>query len=298
LYTLIDFVGKGEIKIKIAIIGGDKREEIMIQCLADKGYKLSVLTENQIEHPNVTCYTAVDKVVSNQRVVIAPMSGTDQNGILKSTFIRNKVQLTKEFFRLLTKDTLFLIGIAKPAVKKILEDELIQYIEMACLDDLAIMNAIPTAEGAIKIAIEESGQTIFGSNILTYGLGKVGLSIAWRLKALGAESYAVTRNKAAMARGKDLGIKMLTYNQLEEYLSVMEIIYNTVPKKIITANSISLMQKKTLMIDLASAPGGIDFEAADQMGIKTIQALGLPGKVAPITAGKILAEIIPSIINR
>jgi len=270
----------------------------MIKCLADRGYELSVLTEDHIEHPNITCYTDLKKVVDNKKVVIAPMSSTDKNGILKATFVKNKVQLTKEFFQLLKKDSLFLIGIAKPKVKKIMEDELIQYIELARLDDLAIMNAIPTAEGAIKIAIEESDKTIFGSKILTYGLGKVGLSLAWRLKALGAESYAVTRDKAAVARGIDLGLKMITYNQLEEHLPVMEIIFNTVPKKIVNSDSISLMNKDTLIIDLASSPGGIDFKAADQMGIKAIQALGLPGKVAPVTAGKILAEITPNIINK
>jgi len=284
--------------INIAIIGGDRREEVMIQCLADRGYKLSVLTENHIKHPNITCYTDLKKVVDNKNVVIAPMSSTDKNGVVKSTFISGKVQLTKDFFQLLKKDTLFLIGVAKPKVKKIMENELIKYIEMARLDDLAIMNAIPTAEGAIKIAIEESEKTIFASKILTYGLGKVGLSLAWRLKALGAESYAVTRDKAAFARGKDLGIKMLTYDQVDDYLPVMGVIYNTVPKKIITGESISLMKKDTLIIDLASSPGGVDFKAADQMGIKTIQALGLPGKVAPVTAGKILAEIIPNIINK
>ncbi|MFP4016234.1 MAG: dipicolinate synthase subunit DpsA [Halanaerobiales bacterium] len=291
------FSGKGEKKIRIGIIGGDKREEVMINYLAEAGYNICVLAEDKEFHPAVNCSGDINEVISNKDVVIAPMSNTDQDGFIKSTFVSFPVRLTGDFFRFMNKDTLFLIGIAKPVVKDNLEAEDIRYIELAKLDNLAIMNAIPTAEGAIQIAIEESEKTLYGSDIMTYGLGKVGLSLAWRLKALGAQSYAVTRDKGAIARGKDLGINMLTYDKLNEYLPMMDIVFNTVPSLIIRNDSISLMKKTAIIIDLASAPGGIDFISAEKNGIKAIQALGLPGKVAPVSAGKILAEIIPDLIN-
>lgn len=52
-----------------------------------------------------------------------------------------------------------------------------------------------------------------------------------------------------------------------------------------------------MVIDLASAPGGVDFEAASRRGIKSIQALSIPGKVAPKTAGSIIKSTIYDIIN-
>ncbi|MFP4660929.1 MAG: dipicolinate synthase subunit DpsA [Halanaerobiales bacterium] len=287
---------KGEKKIRIGIIGGDKREEVMINQLAEEGYDLTVLAENHEFHPAVICMNDIFEVIRNKDVVIASMANTDQDGFIKSTFVNRPVQLTEDFFSSCNNDTLFLIGIAKPVVKKYLEDYNIRYIELAHLADLAILNAIPTAEGAIKIAIEESEKTLFDSNIITYGLGKVGLSLAWRLKALGAASYAVTRDKAAIARGKDMGIKMITYNQLDDYLQKMDIVFNTVPSLVVESDSISILKKTAIIIDLASAPGGIDFESAERLGIKAIQALGLPGKVAPVTAGEILADIIPDLI--
>lgn len=284
-------------KIKIAVIGGDRREEVMVENLAEKGYKLLVLSDRPLKGPGLFISSDIEKVIKDADIVIAPMTSTDEEGFLKNTFVEERIQLNSEFFNLMKKEALFLIGFVLPDLKKLLEDKGINYIELSRLDELAILNAVPTAEAAIKIAIEETDITIADSNVLVYGLGKTGLSLAWRLKLLGANTYGVTRNKAAIARGKDLGIKMLTYDTLVEHLPEMDILFNTVPALIIDRESIALLKEDALIIDLASAPGGTDFTAAREKGIKAILAPGLPGKTAPVTAGKILAELIPDIIN-
>lgn len=284
-------------KIKIAVIGGDRREEVMVENLAEKGYKLLVLSDRPLKGPGLFISSDIEKVIKDADIVIAPMTSTDEEGFLKNTFVEERIQLNSEFFNLMKKEALFLIGFVLPDLKKLLEDKGINYIELSRLDELAILNAVPTAEAAIKIAIEETDITIADSNVLVYGLGKTGLSLAWRLKLLGANTYGVTRNKAAIARGKDLGIKMLTYDTLAEHLPEMDILFNTVPALIIDRESIALLKEDALIIDLASAPGGTDFTAAREKGIKAILAPGLPGKTAPVTAGKILAELIPDIIN-
>ncbi|NLJ83706.1 MAG: dipicolinate synthase subunit DpsA [Halanaerobiaceae bacterium] len=284
-------------KIKIAVIGGDRREEVLVEILAERGFKLSVLSDRPLKGPGLFISSNIEQVVRNADVVIAPMSSTDEEGYLKNTFVEERIQLNSGFFNLLNKNVLFLIGFANPLLKKILEDNGINYIELSRLDDLAILNAIPTAEAAIKIAIEETDITLASSNILVYGLGKVGLSLAWRLKALGANTFAVTRDGAAIARGKDLGIEMLTYDSVKTYLPDMDIIFNTVPALVIDKESIALLKEAALIIDLASSPGGTDFSAARERGIKAILAPGLPGKTAPVTAGKILADLIPDLIN-
>lgn len=284
-------------KIKIAVIGGDRREEVLVENLAEKGYKLLVLSDRPLKGPGLFISSDIEKVIKDADIVIAPMTSTDEEGFLKNTFVEERIQLNSEFFNLMKKEALFLIGFVLPDLKKLLEDKGINYIELSRLDELAILNAVPTAEAAIKIAIEETDITIADSNVLVYGLGKTGLSLAWRLKLLGANTYGVTRNKAAIARGKDLGIKMLTYDTLAEHLPEMDILFNTVPALIIDRESIALLKEDAVIIDLASAPGGTDFTAAREKGIKAILAPGLPGKTAPVTAGKILAELIPDIIN-
>jgi Phosphoglycerate dehydrogenase and related dehydrogenases len=268
-----------------------------VENLAEKGYKLSVLSDRPLKGLGLFISSDIEKVIKDADIVIAPMTSTDEEGFLKNTFVEERIQLNSEFFNLMKKEALFLIGFVLPDLKKLLEDKGINYIELSRLDELAILNAVPTAEAAIKIAIEETDITIADSNVLVYGLGKTGLSLAWRLKLLGANTYGVTRNKAAIARGKDLGIKMLTYDTLAEHLPEMDILFNTVPALIIDRESIALLKEDALIIDLASAPGGTDFTAAREKGIKAILAPGLPGKTAPVTAGKILAELIPDIIN-
>ena len=277
---------------KVGLLGGDEREKVLISLLVDKGYKVKVLHSSNCSDENVEYTTDITKLTECCKAIIAPMSGTDEEGYLKSTFVDGKIRLDDSFVGLLKKDQLFFIGIARPVLKKPLTDKEINFIEMAKLSDVAILNAIPTAEGAIKEAIARTDFTIYNSKVLITGLGKVGLTLAWRLKALGAETYSATRDRGSIARGKDLGLKMISYNNLDDYLSEMEIIFNTVPALIFDKSYLSVMKKDVVILDLASSPGGIDFAAAQNLGINAALLPGLPGKVAPITSAKIMADVI------
>ncbi|QTL98370.1 dipicolinate synthase subunit DpsA [Iocasia frigidifontis] len=283
--------------IRIGVIGGDKREEVLIDNLAQQGFTFKVLKKNALDTKAVKYFNDLKEVISDVDAVLAPMSSTDHEGYLKSTFDNRSIKLDRNFFSLLGPQKPFIIGIARPSIKKELEFAGVNYIELARQADLAILNAIPTAEGAIKIAIEETDYTLYNSRTLVFGLGKVGLTLAWRLRMLGAESYAVTRDRKAAARGKDLGIKMFAYEELNGIISDTNILFNTVPVRIISKEIISLLKKDSVIIDLASAPGGTDFTEAEKAGIKAILALGLPGKIAPVTAGKILADILPGLLS-
>ena len=71
-----------------------------------------------------------------------------------------------------------------------------------------------------------------------------------------------------------------------------DIIFNTVPRTVLGEEELKIIGKGTLIIDLASKPGGVDIKAADKMGMSVIWALSLPGKVAPVTSGRIIADTI------
>jgi dipicolinate synthase subunit A len=270
----------------------------LIHILASKGFKIRVLKQAPAQQEPWIIYSEeIDEVIKGAKMIIAPMSGTDEEGFLKSTFVNYRVKLDQAFFEKLSRDTLFMIGIAGNSLKQIMESCSIRYLELARLEEVAILNAIPTAEGAIKLAIEETDYTIFGSKSLVLGLGKVGLTLAWRLRLLGADTYAVTRNRAAIARGRDLGIKMLSYDKLKDRLPEIDMLFNTVPALILDREYLSILKRNAIIIDLASSPGGTDFQAAEEMGIKALLAPGLPGKIAPRTAGEILADIIPELMS-
>ena len=60
---------------------------------------------------------------------------------------------------------------------------------------------------------------------------------------------------------------------------------------------LSKTKPDVLIIDLASKPGGVDFDSAKQLDVKVIWALALPGKCAPVTAGKIIKNTVENILN-
>jgi len=109
---------------------------------------------------------------------------------------------------------------------------------------------------------------------------------------MGADVSVVARKNEELAFARFYGCKCYNLHHIVDAVKNQDIIFNTVPYPIIDQKVIKHLNKEILIIDLASAPGGIDFQAAEKVGIKTIWALGLPGKVAPKTAGYIIKDVI------
>ena len=158
-------------------------------------------------------------------------------------------------------------------------------------------NTIPTAEGAIEIAIAETPITIHGSKSLVLGYGKIGKILAKDLFGLGAETFAMARKHADLAMIEGHGYEPLPLSSLKNRIHEFDIIFNTVPALILDDDILSNVRRDALVIDLASKPGGVDFDAAGRHGLKVIWALSLPGKIAPITSGAIIKDTIMNIIS-
>ena len=281
----------------IGILGGDKRERVMMESLIEAGAQLRVLGDPTGElAKKVEIVNSLEELVEDIDALVAPMSGTDTEGMIKARFIDQPTYLDKIFFNLVDEGTPLLIGMANDKVKSLAEEANVKLQMIAVREDVGVLNAIPTAEGTLQIAMEEMAITIHGCKSLVMGLGKCGLTLGWRLRALGSETYGVTRSSDAIAKAKDLGINTLTYEELDNYLGQFDLIVNTVPAMILPEDRIKELKSDALIIDLASAPGGTDFDAADKYGIRALLALGLPGKVAPRTAGLILGNVVPEMI--
>lgn len=161
-------------------------------------------------------------------------------------------------------------------------------------EELSLLNAIPTAEGAVRIAIEELPVTLCGLKILIVGCGRIGTALIGILKGFGADVSVGVRTPSAAAKVRILGAKPC---RTDSCGTDFGLVINTAPSMIFTRELLEKFDKNTLFIDLASKPGGIDFDAAASLGIKAVWALGLPGKTAPITAGEIIADTIHEMIS-
>ncbi|ADL13085.1 dipicolinate synthase subunit DpsA [Acetohalobium arabaticum] len=282
--------------VEIAVLGGGTREEVMLESLIAVDAKVKTLGRPESEIEGLIVEDKVLEVVKDANVVIAPMTGTNEEGYLKATFGDRAVELTQDFFTQLAPESIFMIGIADEEMKDYCQQNNLELIQLAKLDELAILNSIPTAEGAIQVAMEKSDITLHSNKSIVLGLGRVGLTQARMLKGLGSKTYGAARNPADRARAKELGIIPVKFSDLKEVISEMDFIFNTVPAVVLDKEVLSEVKSEVLIIDLASEPGGTDFATAEELGIEAVLSLGLPGRVAPKTAGEILGRITPRLI--
>jgi len=235
--------------------------------------------------------------LENAAVVILPMPGTNAEGYIKTVHSRQTLQLNSQLMSRIPEGTPVLVGVAQKCLKQWATEFALNLVEIAEDDELAILNSIPTAEGAVALAMNEASITIHGSTAMVLGLGRVGLTLARLLKAMGADTWVAARRAPALARAYELGCKAIDISRLKQSLSKMDFVFNTIPHLILGNEELKLLPESAIIIDLATAPGGVDFTCARELGLKAVFAPGLPGKVAPKTAGEILSRVIPRIIS-
>ena len=282
---------------KVVVLGGDNRELILIKALIEEGFHVNIFAQAKELAPKEAYYCqSIKKALVNMEAVILPMAGINNEGIL---FCKNFLpcRVEEDDFSLLAEGTPVYSGVVSDYLKKLGIKYNLDIIAMADKDEIAIPNAVPTAEGAIALAIENSPGVIYDSTALIIGYGRVGQALAERLRALGSEVLVTNRGKEREIEAHKLGYKILPWDKWQNSLHQVDYIYNTVPVMLITEAVMEKMKKTALIIDLASLPGGTDFKSADEKKIKAIFAPSLPGRFSPLTAGKILAETYPGLIK-
>ena len=174
----------------------------------------------------------------------------------------------------------------------ILRDVAIDYYER---EDFAVLNALPTAEGAVKLAIEQTKRTLCGMDVAVIGFGRVGKVLAKTLVSLGAKVTVYARSAEARAWAKVFFCKARRFDSICEHISEHSCIFNTVPERILGERELARVSKGALVMELASAPYGIDTEAAKRCGMRVCIAQALPGKITPKSAGQIIYQTIKEI---
>lgn len=280
----------------IAVIGGDDRELVFIPELVKKGAVVKAVGFRADQLPDaVEISESIEQAVQDTDAVIMPMPGTDANGIVRAVYAKKKLVFDETVARALSGVPVF-IGVAKPFVKDLCRKHSVHLTEIAEMDEIAILNSIPTAEGAVQLAMQETPFTIHNSKCFVLGFGRVATTLARTLRNLGANTFVAARRDSDLARIFEQGMEAVEFSHLSNFIGQADIVFNTVPALVLDAKLLREMKRSSLIIDLASAPGGTDFKAAEELGIKAILAPGLPGKVAPVTAGKILADVLPKLI--
>ncbi len=259
---------------KYAILGTDLRSKNLRKLFKEDGYKLTDLNDSNI--------------------VIAPIpfskDGINVTGeIIKCTDLIKSVK---------DGNKTIISGAFSKEMKEIMESQNINFVDVMQSDEMANKNAIPTAEGAIAIAILNTDFVLEGANTLVLGYGKIGKKLADKLYNMGANVYCEARKESDLEAIRKKGYNEIDLKDLNGYLSQMQVIFNTIPAMILDKERLDLIEDNTIIIDLASAPGGVDFKYAKEKNKNTEWALALPAKVAPLSSAKYYKEEIEKIVKK
>ena len=247
--------------VKIAVLGGDDRELILISELVKMGATLAVagFPREKITQGAFTV-NSVETACKGAEVVILPLPGTDAEGRIRAVYTEGKLMLTEKAIGGLAENALVLIGSARQYLQDWAEIYRFTLVETVELDEIAIPNSISTAEGALQIAMENSRITLHGSKTCIIGVGRVGITLARTLKALGANVCVTARNRGQLARAAEMGCLKTGYDALPGILNEVDFVFNTVPAMILNQELLKHANPELIIIDLASQPGGTDFE--------------------------------------
>lgn len=292
------FEGLGDVVMsvpgkRVAVVGGDRRMEEAVLCLLEEGVdvRTAALPSDGRTMRSVACATAAD-AVHGARVLLLPVQGVDDAGRVYTQPGTAGCNLNEAALRQMETGGTVFTGIANQTLRCWCQQAGVHLVEYREADEFAIWNSIPSAEGAIQMAMEDSPFTLFGSRSLVIGFGRTGKAVALLLKGLNSDVTIAVRSELDFARVWAAGYRYSAMPELGRAVRTVDFIFNTAPSLVLTRSVLENVPPRAVVIDLASAPGGTDFAAAGELGVKARLAPGLPGIVAPATAGRIIALLI------
>lgn len=285
---------KGRLKgITIAVIGGDRRAVFVAEELLNEGAQVR-LVGHETEVSGGQLVAEIEAGVRGADAVVFPFPGVSEDGRVFTP--GEPILLEEKDLVSLPEGTPIFTGFARRYLLELANRLRFRLVEVAERDDFAILNSIPSAEGAIQIAMEHLPVTIHSSFAFVLGFGRVGLTLVRMLNSLGARTTVVARDPAQRARAVEMGCRAADFGRLPAIAGEADVIFNTVPALVLTARVLKCTRPDVLIIDLATKPGGTDFEAAARLGRRAMLAPALPGKVAPKTAGRILGRVVADLL--
>ena len=274
-----------------AVIGGDKRNIYLSNMLEKDGNDVRRFGFDRCFFERIPERANIYEAIEGAQYIIGPTPCSGNNLNLNAVYSSFPI-LIEDLFRLIKPTQTFFAGHVKEDIAELAKKHEVNCVDMLLWEELARLNAIPTAEGAIKIAMENTEFTLHSSNVMVVGYGRIGTILCKMLAGIGARVYPVvlTREEAAVARG--FGYSPVLYEAMDECLCGMDVIFNTVPKVLFDKRNIKLISRDGLFVDVSSVPHGINSGAAKKAGVRVLFSGSLPGAVAPMSAAKYMRESI------
>ena len=280
----------------ILVLGGDCRQIAVAEEFSKGGDKVR-LYGFEDEYISSGCLKAgnLSEAVKECDMIIAGLPATTDGETVNAPLFTGKIYID-EIIKHISSDSLFIGGMLSEEIKNKFRG-VCKTADYCLCEELIIKNVVPTVEGAVAIAINETPFTLNKSKCLVAGYGRIGKYLSRILSAMNAEVTVSARKRRDFAWLDCFALKYTDTGKIYETAGEYNIIFNTVPYLVIDKKCIDNLDKDCVIIDLASKPGGIDFSYAAKKGIKVVWALSLPGKTAPVTAGRIIKEATDNLLK-
>ncbi len=279
-----------------AVIGGDLRCAYVAQFLLKDRREVRTVGLELSGIVDVSCINTLDEALSVADYVILPLPLLDKDGNVLAKYTNTKLDIFT-ILKNAKREAVLYAGRIPGSVTAFATEHGKEMYDYYLREELQIKNAVPTAEGTVERLMEKIPTTIFGARILVTGFGRTAQALCLLLKAMGAAVTVAARKSEALAHAQSIGCNAMPLQRLAHEKLHFDAIVNTVPARVITDVVLDKVRPYCYIVDIASAPGGIDFDYAARHGLLAESALSLPGQVAPKTAGKIIKETVCNMIG-
>lgn len=282
-------------KYDFAVIGGDQRQVYLKAALARRNYKVCeyALCTSLSDPSRSLIYSAgsLKEAVRSSKAILLPIPMTSADGAVNHQTLNTDLSTGLLLDTLSEGQTLYAGCIPNSFLKAAWQKGVGAYDYMQ-QEELSIYNSIATAEGAIAEAITKSNCNLHKSRCLVLGYGRCGKTLSFALTGLSCQVTVCARGQKARAEADLTAKDTVDIAAMRRLLSEYAFIFNTIPEQILREEDLKHINPDAIVLDLASAPGGMDHETAKRLGVHAWLCPGLPGKYSPKSSAEAMAEII------
>lgn len=272
------------------LIGGDDRQLHLAQLLLAEGHSVRCFALDNAPLPEGAQYT---QELARADCVILPLPAEGKNGDLNAPY-SSKQHVISELLAALAPNSLVCGGKLSPALRALAQKNSLRLHDYMTVPQFVVGNAAVTAEGAVSLLANNIASTVFDTNVLVVGYGRIGRLLAHKLRGLDAKTFVISKNSESRALAEGMGLYALSPSDTAVY-SAFDAVINTAPAQVIP--SLEGFKKSCLLLELASAPGGFDRNELERSGLRCINAAGLPGRYAPKSAARLVFDAVQGILK-
>ena len=282
--------------LRIAIVGGDRRAVLLAKLLAEDGNRVrSFALEKAESIPRVYSAGCLQGCVYGAEIVILPIP-TERGGVLNAPYSELRIPMD-DVLAALWPGQIVCGGAMSEKLRAHALQNAITEIDLMQRESFALGNASITAEGAAECLTSLSDRAIWRSAALVIGWGRVGKAAARVLSSMGAAVTVAARKAADRAEAMLCGCAGADIGMIGAVIDGFDFIVNTVPARVLSDETLSLVREDAVLLELASAPGGFDRACAEKKGLRAASAPGLPGRYAPQSAAELMRDEIYAIAS-